>query len=116
MSDLVAYQLDDGIARLALCNGKVNAISLDVIAALHAALDRGEQDSAVVILTGQPGILSGGYDLKVMRASAQAAIELVTAGSQLARRMLSHPFPIVVSGAAAEGCLDRATGVNHGHR
>ena len=28
----------------------------------------------------------------------------------------AHPFPIVVSGAAAEGCLDRATGVNHGHR
>ena len=28
----------------------------------------------------------------------------------------AHPFPIVVSGAAAEGGLDRATGVNHGHR
>ena len=30
-----------------------------------AALDRAEQDRAIVILTGQPGILSGGYDLKV---------------------------------------------------
>ena len=28
----------------------------------------------------------------------------------------AHPFPFVVSGAAAEGGLDRATGMNDGHR
>ena len=28
----------------------------------------------------------------------------------------AHPFPFVVSGAAAEGGLDRATGMDHGHR
>jgi enoyl-CoA hydratase len=33
MSDLISYQLDDGIATLTLNNGKVNAISPDVIAA-----------------------------------------------------------------------------------
>ena len=66
MSDLISYQLDDGIATLTLSNGKVNAISPDVIAAFNAALDRAEQDRAIVIITGQPGILSGGYDLKAM--------------------------------------------------
>jgi enoyl-CoA hydratase len=97
MSDLVTYQLDDGIATLTLNNGKVNAISNDVVVALNAALDRAEKDRAVVILTGQPGILSGGYDLKIMTSSPQAALDLVFAGSTLARRMLSHPFPIVVA-------------------
>jgi len=97
MSDLISYQLDDGIATLTLSNGKVNAISPDVIAALNAALDRAEQDRAVVIITGQPGILSGGYDLKVMTSGPENAINLVAAGSTLARRMLSHPFPIVVA-------------------
>jgi enoyl-CoA hydratase len=97
MNDLVAYQLDDGVATLTLCNGKANAVSPEVIAAFHRALDQAERDAAVVIVTGQPGILSGGYDLKVMRSSAQAAIDLVTAGSKLARRMLAHPFPIVVA-------------------
>lgn len=97
MSDLVAYQLDDGVATLTLSNGKVNAISPDVVNALNAALDQAEQDRAVVIITGQPGILSGGYDLKVMTSSPQAAIDLVASGSTLARRMLSHPFPIVVA-------------------
>ncbi len=97
MSDLISYQLDDGIATLSLNNGKVNAISPDVIAALNAALDRAEQDKAIVIITGQPGILSGGYDLKVMTSGPQNAINLVAAGSTLARRMLAHPFPIIVA-------------------
>jgi enoyl-CoA hydratase len=66
MSDLVGYELDNGIATVTLNNGKVNAISPDVIAELNACLDRSETDEAIMILTGRPGILSGGYDLKVM--------------------------------------------------
>lgn len=97
MSDLISYQLDDGIATLTLSNGKVNAISPDVIAAFNAALDRAEQDRAIVVITGQPGILSGGYDLKVMTSGPQNAIDLVAAGSTLARRMLAHPYPIIVA-------------------
>ncbi|RWU17838.1 crotonase/enoyl-CoA hydratase family protein [Pseudomonas alkylphenolica] len=97
MSELISYHLEDGIATLTLNNGKVNAISPDVIAAFNAALDQAVQDRAVVIITGQPGILSGGYDLKVMTAGPKEAVSLVTAGSTLARRMLSHPFPIIVA-------------------
>ncbi|CAN7568102.1 crotonase/enoyl-CoA hydratase family protein [Pseudomonas solani] len=97
MSELISYQFEDGVATLTLANGKVNAISPDVIAAFNAALDRAEQDRAIVILTGQPGILSGGYDLKVMTSGPQNAVNLVAAGSTLARRMLAHPFPIIVA-------------------
>lgn len=97
MSELITYHLDEGIATLTLNNGKVNAISPDVIAAFNTALDRAQQDRAVVIITGQPGILSGGYDLKVMTSGPQAAVSLVTAGSTLSRRLLAHPFPVIVA-------------------
>ncbi|POA20333.1 enoyl-CoA hydratase [Pseudomonas sp. FW300-N1A1] len=97
MSELISYHLEDGIATLTLSNGKVNAISPDVIAAFNAALDQAVTDRAVVIITGQPGILSGGYDLKVMTAGPKDAVNLVTAGSTLARRLLSHPFPVIVA-------------------
>ena len=97
MSELVAYALNDGIATLTLANGKVNAISPDVIAAFNQALDQAEADRAVVIITAAPGILSGGYDLKIMTASPESAINLVAQGSTLARRMLAHPYPIVVA-------------------
>ncbi|MBK7280071.1 crotonase/enoyl-CoA hydratase family protein [Candidatus Aalborgicola defluviihabitans] len=97
MSELVAYSLEDGIATLTLNNGKVNAFSHELIADFNRSLDRAQADSAVVIVTGQPGILSGGYDLKVMMAGPQAAINLVGEGSALARRMLAHPQPIIVA-------------------
>lgn len=97
MSDLVAYRLEDGVAVFTLNNGKVNAFSHALIDAFNAALDRAQADQAIVIVTGQPGILSGGYDLKVMMAGPQQAKNLVAAGSTLARRMLAHPQPIIVA-------------------
>ncbi|MCQ2029704.1 crotonase/enoyl-CoA hydratase family protein [Stutzerimonas zhaodongensis] len=97
MSDLVSYELEDGIATLTLNNGKVNALSPAVFDALNDAFDQAEKDRAVIIITGQPGILSGGYDLKVMTSSPENAIALVTTGSTFTRRMLAHPFPIIVA-------------------
>lgn len=97
MSDLVGYTLVDGVATVTLTNGKVNALSPEVIAGINSALDRAEQDQAVVILTGQPGILSGGYDLKVMKAGPEATRNLVASGSALTLRMLAHAQPIIVA-------------------
>ncbi|MBD8604604.1 crotonase/enoyl-CoA hydratase family protein [Pseudomonas sp. CFBP 8771] len=97
MSELIDYQLEGGIVTLTLNNGKVNAISPAVIAAFNEALDQAVEARAVVVITGQPGILSAGYDLKVMTSSPENAISLVTLGSTLARRLLSHPFPVIVA-------------------
>ena len=47
MSELISYHLEDGIATLTLSNGKVNAISPDVIAAFNSALDQAVQDKAI---------------------------------------------------------------------
>jgi len=94
---LVHVEIEDKVATITLQNGKVNAISHQVIDELNQALDAAEQDNAVVILTGQPGMLSGGYDLATMKASPESAIELATRGSKLARRMLSFPTPIIVA-------------------
>ena len=56
MSDLIAYHLEDGIATLTLSNGKVNAISPDVITAFNAALDQAEQDRGVAALAGSQAL------------------------------------------------------------
>ena len=60
MSELIAYHCEEGIATLTLSNGKVNAISPAVVSAFNEALDQAEKDRAVVVITGTPGILSGG--------------------------------------------------------
>ncbi len=95
MTQLVSYELTDGIATIVINNGKANALSHEVFEALNAALDRAEQDKAVVILTGQPGIFSGGYDLKEMQKGPKEAAALVTVGSKFTRRLAAFPLPII---------------------
>ena len=93
--ELIDFSLNERIAIITLKNGKVNAISHQVITEMNSALEQAENAGAVVILTGQAGMFSGGYDLKTMKESSASAISLVTAGSTLARRLLSFPFPII---------------------
>ena len=97
MNELINYQCTDGIATLQLNNGKVNALSPALIQQFNSCLDQAEQDKAIVIITGQPGIFSGGYDLKVMLSGPANAIDLVAQGSDLTRRMLAHPQPIIIA-------------------
>ncbi|WP_312932429.1 crotonase/enoyl-CoA hydratase family protein [Pseudomonas sp.] len=108
MSELISYHAEDGIALLTLNNGKVNAFSPELITTFNTLLDRAEAERVVVVITGQPGILSGGYDLKVMTAGPEQAVALVSAGSALTRRLLAHPFPVVVAcpgNAVAKGAF-----------
>jgi len=108
MTDLVNYQLQDNIAIITMQNGKVNAMSPDHIAAINGALDQAEQDKAVVMLVGKPGIFSAGFDLKVFQADAVAGVEMVKAGSTLCRRLLAFPTPVVgvcTGHSVAQGCF-----------
>ncbi len=108
MTDLVNYQLDGNIATITMQTGKVNAMSPDHIAAINGALDQAENDNAVVMLVGQPGIFSAGFDLKVFQADAKKGVEMVKAGSTLCRRMLSFPTPIIgvcTGHSLAQGCF-----------
>lgn len=93
----IEFTLEDKIATITLNNGKVNAFSHQLITDVNDALDQAEQDNAVVIITGSPGILSGGYDLKVMTSGPEAATALVTEGSKLSRRLLAFPTPVIVA-------------------
>ncbi len=108
MTELVNYKFDGKIATITLQNGKVNAMSPDHIAAINGALDQAEQDKAVVMIVGQPGIFSAGFDLKVFKADAVAGVEMIKAGSMLCRRLLAFPTPVVgvcTGHAVAQGCF-----------
>ena len=96
MNEFVTYQSEDNFVVITFKNGKANAISHEVIHGLNRSLDKAQQENKVVILTGQNGIFSAGFDLKVMTKSSESAKELVIKGSKLSLRMLSFPQPIIV--------------------
>ena len=97
MNKAVQYQSEENYALITIVNGKANAISHEVIAGLNAGLDKALEEDKVVVITGQSGIFSAGFDLKVMTKSAESAKELVTKGSQLSLRMLSFQKPIIIA-------------------
>ena len=97
MNQTIQYTSKDKYIIITLNNGKVNAISHEVIDSLNLLLDKAKQEEKVVILTGQPGMFSAGYDLKSMTTSPESALELVTKGSKLSHRMLSFPYPIIIA-------------------
>lgn len=110
--ELVRYEVRDRIAHVTIANGKANALSPDVIAQLDAALtraeDAGEEAVGALLITGSPGMFSGGFDLKVMRSGGDAAGRLVTDGGALITRMFGSEVPVVIacSGhAVAAGAL-----------
>lgn len=114
MGELVGYELKDGVAWLTLDDGKANALSLAMSTAIGAALDRAAAEARVVVLRGRPGILGGGFDLKVIRGGDMAArAAMVEAGMALISRLYLHPQPLVIActgHAVAAGALTLLTG------
>jgi enoyl-CoA hydratase len=97
MGGLVSYRLADGVATITMDDGKANALSSPMIAAVNEALDRAASDDAVVVLTGRLGIFSGGFDLSVLGAGGPDAARMLEEGLVLALRLLEHPAPVVVA-------------------
>jgi enoyl-CoA hydratase len=98
MTELVAYELDDHIATIAMDDGKVNAFSIPMLKALHAALDLAERDGAIVILTGREGYFSAGFDLKIFAGGdVEQVIEMLVLGATLAERILGFERPVITA-------------------
>jgi enoyl-CoA hydratase len=124
MADLVSYDVTDGVARIALDDGKANVMSVRMLAAINAALDRALADKAVVVLTGRPGMFSGGFDLNVFKTNPHESVQMLESGARLALRLLSHPQPVLAActgHAVAMGCFlllgcDYRMGVDQGAR
>lgn len=93
----VTTEITDGVATIALDDGKANALSPTVQAGVVDGLDRAEAAGAIVVLRGRPGNFSGGFDLGVLRSGGAEAVEMVVGGFTLARRLLAFPRPVVIA-------------------
>ena len=94
---LVKYEVDGSVATLTIDDGKRNALSPEVFDELYGALERAENERAAVVITGREGVLSAGFDLKVMKAGGVRAVKMLRAGYGLTARLLSFPTPVVIA-------------------
>jgi len=108
MTELVQIKEESNYCLITMDDGKVNALSFDMIAAVNTALDQAEQAGKVVLLCGRPGKFSAGFDLSIMGQGGDAMFDLLRAGAELSRRIVNFDTPVVlaVSGhALAMGAL-----------
>jgi enoyl-CoA hydratase len=97
MQDIVTYQHHDGIATITMDDGKANVISVRMLQALNAALDRAQADQAVVVLAGRSGMFSGGFDLSVFKGDPDEVLRMLEAGALLTQRLLSFARPVLAA-------------------
>jgi len=97
MGTLVETRCADGVATITMDDGKANALSPAMLAAVNRGLDEAEAQPAVVLLTGRPGTFSGGFALPVLMGGGAEALAMLRAGFALSERLLSFPTPVVIA-------------------
>jgi enoyl-CoA hydratase len=83
-------------------DGKANALSDAMIAALLGAIEQAEKEASALVLLGRPERFSGGFDLKTMMSGPAQARELLRKGADLFLRFYGCPLPLIV------GCTGHA--------
>ena len=95
--DYATCEMSGDVAVIAMDDGKANAFGPGMIAAVDALLDRASAAKAVVV-TGRDGILSGGFDLNVIRGGDPVAARAMNeAGVRLMMRLYGLPQPLVIA-------------------
>ena len=114
----VTFELRGSVAVLTMDDGKANALNDAMLDALESGLERATREAKAVVLAGRPDRFSGGFDLRAMAQSPDAANALVVRGAQLMLDFYTHPQPVfaactghaVAGGAILLMCCDRRIG------
>jgi len=114
MTDIVSYSQIGKVAALTMDDGKVNAISPVMSAALESGLDRAVNEADAIVIRGRDGVFCGGFDLKIIQGDDQEQKnQMGEAGMALLKRIFMLPKPVIfaVTGhAVAMGALLTLTG------
>jgi enoyl-CoA hydratase len=98
MNKPASYSRSGPVGNIVMDDGKLNIMSVDMLAALHGAFDQAERDKTVVVLSGRGKAFSAGFDLNVFaEGTAEAMHEMTKSGAELALRLLSFPTPVVAA-------------------
>lgn len=111
MNETLLARVEDGVAVLTLNRPRqYNALSSELLAALHQAVDGIGADKRVrvVVITGAGAAFCAGHDLKEMRGLPQPEVErlFATCGAMM-QKLVALPQPVIaaVNGVAtAAGC------------
>ena len=97
------YAVHESVATITLDDGKVNALSPAMQAAINTAFDQAAAEVAAgtvkaVVLAGNGRVFSAGFELSVFASGdADAGYGMLRGGFELALRVLTFPAPVVMA-------------------
>ena len=95
---LLTHEKLEDISIITLDDGKANAMGPSMIEALNNALDKAQESSRAVLIIGRPGLLSGGFDLSIIKSGDNNVIQaMVSAGARLLMRIYGFSIPVVMA-------------------
>jgi len=99
MMDQIASLTQEGdVSIITLDDGKANVFSGVMSDTINNLLDQVPEDRGSLIITGRPGIFSGGFDLKMIGSGDVVAISaMITRGFKLLARIYNFPRPVVAA-------------------
>lgn len=109
----LTYTLEGTTALVHMDDGKANALSDAMIAALVASLARAEKEASAIVLAGRAERFCAGFDLRVMMSGPENAKALLRRGADLLMKLYGVSLPLVVActgHALAGGALVLLTG------
>jgi enoyl-CoA hydratase len=92
----VTCSIVEGVATIAIDDGKANALSHAVLGGVEDALDEVERaEAGSLVVVGRQGKFSAGFDLSVMTSGPENARDLLGRGAELGLRLFEFPVPVV---------------------
>ena len=96
-SEILTTSVVDGVAMLRIDDGRVNVLSLELMAAIHEALDTAEASASAVVIVGREGKFCAGFNLDEVQESTASAHDVMTKGAELFLRLYGLSIPTVVA-------------------
>jgi enoyl-CoA hydratase len=88
----------EGVMVTTVDDGKVNALTFELIGGLREAIAVASERDRPLIITGRDGCLSAGFDLAVVNSGEEDRITaLFSEGAALYGAMVAAPVPVIVS-------------------
>jgi len=88
----------DGVMVTTVDDGKVNALSFEMMGGLRAAIAEASGRGQPLVITGRDGCLSAGFDLAVVNSGDWDRIgALFAAGAALYGAIIAAPIPVIMS-------------------
>lgn len=97
MSERVKFESGDVYSTITIDDGRVNAMSIEMLKAINAALDEAEAAKKILTIAGKKRLFSGGFDLGTFQKGKEPLFNMLKAGAETAERILSFPYPVVIA-------------------